>query len=452
MERIILALDGMNGQEAFKTANKFSDAGIWGVKINDLLEDNNPQEIIPALKKYGENGTRVFADAKLHDTPQTVFNSAKKLAAAGADFITVHTSGGIDMMTAAVDAAKGTSAKILAVTVLTSLSEEETYLNYGGPAKAKVLQFARDATLAGVYGVVCSPQELEFLNPRRELRNLIKITPSIRLDTDDTHDQKRIGTPTNAIINGADFLVIGRPILKAENMLEALDYFNSKIYAALKEKLALDLFDNGNVKFGAFKLKLHEKKPDAPLSPIYLNLRDMPEKFYEISAELMAEIIKRYKKINEKYSNFCNYYIAGIPRAGEPFAEKLRKLLNRKVLKLKKNENSKGRKITTPASLTTQIIPNMGCVLVDDVITEADSKIEAISALEEIGVYVDLIIVLVDRKQGGMEKIISLNNPYRKGEAIYSLTQDLLPLYLDRGKITREQRLAVLNYISENKI
>lgn len=462
MERIILALDGMNAEEAIETAKKFSDKGIfekkiWGVKINDLLDDNNPQEIIPALKKYGESGTKVFVDAKLHDIPQTVFNRAKKLATAGADFITVHASGEIDMMMAAVDATKGTSAKILAVTVLTSLSEEEIHLNYGDPAKAKVLELARNAALAGVHGIVCSPKEVGFLNKRKELKNLIKITPGVRIGSE-IQDQKRVDSPDNAILDGANLLVVGRPILKAEVPGKELNKFNDIIYNALKEKLALKLFDNGNVKFGAFKLKLHEKNPDAPLSPIYFNLRNMPDEFYSLAAELMVEVIKEYGYKNSYVDYDC---LVGVPKAGEPFAEALGKLLKKDVFGLEKIDLADGKRKIIISSESenalhgffikikemneTKISKMMpGCILIDDVITEADSKIEAIDVLQETGIFTDLVLVLVNREQGGKEKLAELGKHF---SAVYSLTEDLLPFYLKNGKITTEQFENTMKYI-----
>ena len=101
---------------------------------------------------------------------------------------------------------------VLAVTVLTSLGEYDTYLIFGAPSKAKVLQFARDAKIAGCDGIICSPQELEFLGNYPELRGLLKVVPGIRPKWSVTGDQKRIMTPSDAIKAGADYLVIGRPI------------------------------------------------------------------------------------------------------------------------------------------------------------------------------------------------------------------------------------------------
>lgn len=101
---------------------------------------------------------------------------------------------------------------VLAVTVLTSLEENNAHLIFGAPTKAKVLQFARDAKIAGCDGIVCSPQELEFLDNHSELSGLFRVVPGIRPKWSVVGDQKRIMTPADAIKAGADYLVIGRPI------------------------------------------------------------------------------------------------------------------------------------------------------------------------------------------------------------------------------------------------
>jgi orotidine-5'-phosphate decarboxylase len=130
------------------------------------------------------------------------------------------------MMRAAVKGAEknvNKKVKILGVTVLTSMNEEECNLSFGAPVKAKVLQFARNAVLAGLYGIVCSPLELEFLSKFPETDSLIKVTPGIRPQwhIDPSDDQSRITTPAKAVKMGSDYLVIGRPILKADDPLEA---------------------------------------------------------------------------------------------------------------------------------------------------------------------------------------------------------------------------------------
>jgi len=213
---IIIPLDGMTEKTALDTASRLSGS-VWGFKINDLLLECGVS-VIAKLRKYG----LVFADPKLHDIPNSVANSMAKLSAAGANFVTVHASGGVEMMRAAVNAAGG--SWVLAVTVLTSLDESTAHLIFGNPVKATVLQFARNAMLAGVEGVVCSPKELEVLGSQPELRTLIRVTPGIRPSWYQvSDDQRRKMTPAEAVKLGANLLVIGRPILRSDDPMEAVE-------------------------------------------------------------------------------------------------------------------------------------------------------------------------------------------------------------------------------------
>lgn len=230
---IILPLDGMSKVRALEIAEKFSGK-VWGVKINDLIDQElfRKEDEISLIEKL----TKIcpfFADPKLHDIPNTVANRTKAYAKGGAYFITVMASGGIEMMRAAVEN-RGDS-KILAVTVLTSLSEEEAHLTYGEPSKAKVLLFAQWAKLAGVDGIVCSAKELEILSKHPELEGLIKVTPGIRPDWyKEADDQKRTMTAGEAIKLGADYLVIGRPLLRAADPMEAVEKTLAEIEEARK--------------------------------------------------------------------------------------------------------------------------------------------------------------------------------------------------------------------------
>lgn len=152
----------------------------------------------------------IFWDGKFSDIPNTVGGAAKAVASLNVRIFNVHASAGIEAMMAAVTN-KGQSL-VLAVTVLTSLEENNAHLIFGGPSKARVLQLARDAKIAGCDGIICSPQELELLGKQKELGSLLKVTPGVRPKWAAVGDQKRIMTPLEAIKAGADMLVIGRPI------------------------------------------------------------------------------------------------------------------------------------------------------------------------------------------------------------------------------------------------
>tara|TARA_Y100001980_G_C14260924_1_gene102433 strand:- start:147 stop:572 length:426 start_codon:yes stop_codon:yes gene_type:complete len=133
--------------------------------------------------------------------------------------LTIHTSGGKEMMMAAMDAVSGTDIKIFGVTALTSLSDDDTKNIYKRSILKQVNKMIDLAELAGIDGIVCSPHELELARSREAL---MTITPGIRLqDSDD--DQKRVMTPKKAIDFGADYLVIGRPITTSKNIEKSLN-------------------------------------------------------------------------------------------------------------------------------------------------------------------------------------------------------------------------------------
>lgn len=229
---IIVALDGMTLNGTVEMAEKLRDV-VGAFKVNDALDHSIGPSIISRLGEIGN----VMADTKFHDIPNTVANRVHNLIF-GAEphplFITVQASGGIAMMSKALESidAMVSSTKILAVTVLTSLNEEDCNLTFGAPVKAKVLQFARWAMLAGVQGIVCSPKELEFLSKYPELEDLIRVVPGIRPKwAVKPDDQKRVTTPADAISMGADYLVIGRPITKADDPVEAAKRILEEIQA-----------------------------------------------------------------------------------------------------------------------------------------------------------------------------------------------------------------------------
>lgn len=176
---------------------------------------------------------KVMQDWKLNDIPNTMSKAAAEAKRVKSKLLTVHASSGLNGMAAAV--AHSGDAKVLAVTVLTSFAEDEAFLTFGAPSKAKVLQFARNALLAGCAGIVCSPQELAIIAKCPELTKLMKITPGVRPAGSDVGDQKRVMTPGEAIKLGADYLVIGRPITAEADPVAAAKAIAEEIAQAFEE-------------------------------------------------------------------------------------------------------------------------------------------------------------------------------------------------------------------------
>jgi orotidine-5'-phosphate decarboxylase len=207
---------------------------VYAVKIHNLWDQHGP-DVVKWLR--GAGAKRVMVDLKLDDIPRTVKRRAHAIAQAGADILTVKASAEVDAMRAAVEGAKEgggeREVQIVAVTVLTSLTEEMAHLLHGQPAKAAALYLARLAALAEVHAIVCSPHEVGALTKRWELRDLEFWTPGIRSAGKDAGDQKRFDTPGAAIKAGATRLVIGSQITEAPNPVAALAELETEIAQAV---------------------------------------------------------------------------------------------------------------------------------------------------------------------------------------------------------------------------
>ncbi|MCR4397167.1 MAG: orotidine-5'-phosphate decarboxylase [Candidatus Saccharicenans sp.] len=234
--KIIIALDVKNREEARSVLESLPEARIFKVGL-ELYTAEGPA-MLELVKGYGKE---VFLDLKLHDIPNTVAGAVSSAVRHGVSMLTLHTSGGREMMKKAVEAAKETAARenkllplILGVTVLTSLKDSDLQeIGFSSDSKNQVLRLARLAVEAGIEGLVCSPQELEPL--RADLGEKVKIiTPGIRPSWAEAQDQKRIMTPGEALKKGADFLVIGRPITKAPVPREAFNRVVEELKTAVE--------------------------------------------------------------------------------------------------------------------------------------------------------------------------------------------------------------------------
>ncbi len=208
-ERLIVALDVDNLTTALSLVDKLTPhVGYFKVGLELLTAVGAPQVVTEIHKRHG----KIFFDGKFDDIPNTVAGATKSVAGLGVALFDVHASAGLEAMKAAVKN-KG-KARCLAVTVLTSFTEEECQATFGASPDKKVLEFALKAAEAGVDGIVCSPRELATLGKSDKLKALWKVTPGVRPSWASGDDQKRIMTPLEAIRQGATHLVVGRPILR----------------------------------------------------------------------------------------------------------------------------------------------------------------------------------------------------------------------------------------------
>lgn len=206
-DNIIFALDVDSLAKATPYIEALSPhVGMFKVGL-ELITSQGAPAVVQHIHRMGG---QVFFDGKFDDIPNTIAAASRVISRMGVKMFNVHASCGMDSIKAAADN-KG-SSQLLVVTVLTSISEDESNRIFGTPAHDKVIQFAQDAKTAGADGIICSPQELELLAQLPDLRDLLKVTPGIRPEWADNNDQKRILTPSQAIKMGATHLVVGRPI------------------------------------------------------------------------------------------------------------------------------------------------------------------------------------------------------------------------------------------------
>jgi orotidine-5'-phosphate decarboxylase len=225
-DRLIVALDLPNVEAAEAMIGKLGDA-VTFYKIGYQLAYAGG---LPLVGRLADRGKKVFADLKLHDIGNTVARGVESVAKSGATFLTVHAYP--QTMKAAVEA-RGANLKILAVTVLTSYDDGDLHaagyrLNVSDLVEAR----AQQAQLLGVDGLVCSPEEAAHLH-KIVGHQMHLVTPGIRPAGTATGDQKRIMTPGRAIAVGADYLVVGRPIVEAADPRAAAEAIHAEIAQSL---------------------------------------------------------------------------------------------------------------------------------------------------------------------------------------------------------------------------
>ncbi|MBU4493476.1 MAG: orotidine-5'-phosphate decarboxylase [Nanoarchaeota archaeon] len=224
-ERLVLALDVDDFSSAKELVDKLRDyVGVF--KIGSQLFTS---EGIKVIEMVNQKGGRVFLDLKFHDIPNTVKGAAESATKLGVYMFTIHTSGGYEMMKAAAQATLETSLSlgiekplVLGLTVLTSINQEilEKEICVNKTIKEYVVHLAKLAKAAGLDGVVASPHEIKDIRDACG-EDFVILTPGIRPKSKSLDDQKRVMTPKQALIQGADFLVIGRPIRNAKNPVKA---------------------------------------------------------------------------------------------------------------------------------------------------------------------------------------------------------------------------------------
>ena len=221
--RIIVAIDTYDLQEANVILDQL-DPDLCKIKIGSVVFNSLGKSF---LKEVSSRGFKIFLDLKLHDIPNTVYEAILGFHDCSIDMLTVHLSGGEEMLKKAMLAGKSINAKVIGVSILTSLEESDTLSLFDNKLDHQIRNLFEIAVKANLDGVVCSPHELEMSNTILN-SDSIKITPGIR-DIKVEDDQVRTMNAKEAIEQGATFLVIGRPITQAQDISTALKTFSDSI-------------------------------------------------------------------------------------------------------------------------------------------------------------------------------------------------------------------------------
>ncbi|MDG2282284.1 MAG: orotidine-5'-phosphate decarboxylase [Longimicrobiales bacterium] len=218
MNRVIIPLDVPSARDAFALVDRLGDNADF-YKVGFELYTRGGPDVVRELVARGK---RVFLDIKLHDIPNTVAGAVVAASDLGVDLLTLHASGGPRMLESAAAARSG-DLRLLAVTVLTSLTPDEMSAVWGRDIRSVRDDVGRLALMgrdAGVDGIVASALEASWIRQQVGPDFLI-VTPGIRPAGSDVGDQNRVTTPGDAVRNGADYLVIGRPITQADDPVAA---------------------------------------------------------------------------------------------------------------------------------------------------------------------------------------------------------------------------------------
>ena len=208
-KRLIIALD-TDDFNLVKKLSAFFDPKLCLMKVGLQLYIAHGKEVLDYLS---EQGFEIFLDLKLHDIPNTVAKAIKEIQKFNIKMTTIHSQGGVEMMNAALD--QSNDIKILAVSLLTSLDKQDVSRLYDNDFEKQFEMLLKVITDTKTHGIVCSSHELVKISDN----NLIKVVPGIR-NVDVSDDQKRIMSSKAAYENGADFIVVGRPIINSENPSE----------------------------------------------------------------------------------------------------------------------------------------------------------------------------------------------------------------------------------------
>lgn len=375
-EKLIIALDFNSMNEATKLIDELGEEAIF-YKVGLELFLYTKGEIIEYLASKNK---KVFLDLKFHDIPNTTAMASLFAAKQNIFMFNVHTSGGKRMMEKTVEEIKKINKNnlIIGVTVLTSLSENDIKNMFSSNLALKDLavNWAKLGKEAGLDGVVCSPKEANII--KKECgENFITVCPGVRPKWADINDQERTMTPKEAIENGCDYIVVGRPITRSDNRVKACKMIIEEIAEGIENNKNLKSVLIAEALLETNAVQLNIKNPftfvSGIKSPIYCDNRYIIgfPKYRKTIVDAFVDILK-----NKDFD-----IVGGTATAGIPWASFIAYELNKPLcyIRAEKKEHGKGKQIEGAECKDKKLI------LIEDLISTGSSSIKAFEAAKEDG-------------------------------------------------------------------
>lgn len=375
-ERLIIALDFNSMNDATKLIDELGDNAVF-YKVGLELFLYTKGEIIEYLASKNK---KVFLDLKFHDIPNTTAMASLFTSKQNIFMFNVHTSGGKKMMEKTVEEIKKLNKNnlIIGVTILTSLSENDIKNMFSSNLNLKELavNLAKLGKEAGLNGVVCSPNEANIIKKECGER-FITVCPGVRPKWADKDDQERIMTPKEAVQNGCDYMVVGRPITKSKDRVKACKMIIEEISEGIENNKKLKSLIISEALLETNAVQLNVKNPftfvSGIKSPIYCDNRYIIgfPKYRKIIVNAFIDILK-----NKDFD-----IIAGTATAGIPWASFIANELDKPLcyIRAEKKEHGKGKQIEGAECKGKKLI------LIEDLISTGLSSIKAFEAAKEEG-------------------------------------------------------------------
>lgn len=408
--------------------------GIGGYKVGvELIIGYGLPRVVETMKKVTDLPIIYDHQKGGFDIPELGQKFARVCRKSGVDAVILFPFGGVESERSWINACQDEELIVLVGAHMTQrdfLKSEGGFIDNSAPEKILTI-----AAREGVRDFVVPGNKVEYIKSYRNLLVKILGKEAFTLYAPGFITQEGKISEAGKVAGKRWHAIVGRAIYKAGDIEEAAKTLVREILNEGKERLALRLFDIGAIKFGGFRLKLHEEKPEAPLSPFYIDLRNIRS-----FPQVMEETVDVYKSLLKDLEFDL---LADVPTAATPIVTNLSSQLNIPMISPRIDQKTHG----SGAKIEGAFKEGQRVILVDDLVTTAKSKLVAIKILEENGLKTEDVVVLIDREQGGKEEL------KKRGYRLWSVFEisDLLEIYYKSGRLRKKQYQDSINYIKTTK-